>query len=196
VTTKMQALVDAVTSTLETVKKQTLNAPGSTAALRGEFSVTSLGTRLLDEIARSVGSLGSPAVIGLELTRDGKIKFDKDKFTTALKDTPELVQTMVAGAPASTGPGGEAIPAVQGLAERIAKVGKLASDATTGTLVSLANGQDSLARDIKNRIENWDLRLAKRRQILARQFTAMETSLSSLRNQSTWLAGQINSLPS
>ncbi len=50
--------------------------------------------------------------------------------------------------------------------------------------------------DIKNRIEAWDLRLTKRKETLTRQFTAMETALSSLRNQSTWLAGQINSLPS
>ena len=37
---------------------------------------------------------------------------------------------------------------------------------------------------------------AKRKETLTRQFTAMETALSSLKNQSTWLAGQINSLPS
>ena len=71
-----------------------------------------------------------------------------------------------------------------------------ASDATTGTLVALANGQDSLVKDIQDRIDAWDLRLAKRKETLTRQFTAMETALSSLKNQSTWLAGQINSLPS
>jgi flagellar hook-associated protein 2 len=159
--------------------------------------VTSLAGRLLDEVSRPVGTHGSPAAIGLELTRDGKIAFDKDVFLTALKDTPELVQNiMVTGAPASTGPGGEAIAAVPGIADRLLKVTKAASDSATGTLVSLANGQDNLAKDIKSRIESWDLRLAKRREILTRQFTAMETSLSSLRNQSTWLAGQINSLPS
>ena len=31
----------------------------------------------------------------------------------------------------------------------------------------------------------WDLRLAKRKETLTRQFTAMETALSSLKNQST-----------
>jgi flagellar hook-associated protein 2 len=37
--------------------------------------------------------------------------------------------------------------------------------------------------------------LAKRKETLTRQFTAMETALSSLKNQSSWLAGQISSLP-
>ena len=45
-------------------------------------------------------------------------------------------------------------------------------------------------------VDAWDLRLVKRKETLTRQFTAMETALSSLRNQSTWLAGQINGLPS
>ena len=81
-------------------------------------------------------------------------------------------------------------------AERLLDVAKSASDSATGSLVKLAEGQESTLKDIQDRIEAWDLRLAKRKETLTRQFTAMETALSSLRNQSTWLAGQINSLPS
>jgi len=51
-------------------------------------------------------------------------------------------------------------------------------------------------KNYQDRIAAWDVRLAKRKEMLNRQFTGMETALSSLRNQSTWLAGQINSLPS
>jgi flagellar hook-associated protein 2 len=69
-------------------------------------------------------------------------------------------------------------------------------DTTTGTLTLLAQGRDKLAKDIESRIEAWDLRLAQRKQTLTRQFTAMETALSSMKNQSTWLAGQLNSLSS
>ena len=58
------------------------------------------------------------------------------------------------------------------------------------------DGKESQFKGMQERIDAWDLRLAKRKETLTRQFTAMETSLSSLRNQSTWLAGQINSLPS
>ena len=45
-----------------------------------------------------------------------------------------------------------------------------ASDATTGTLVALANGQDSMIKDIQDRIADWDLRLATRKATLTRQF--------------------------
>jgi flagellar capping protein FliD len=197
VASRVQALVDAANSAITTVKTYTSNATGSTAALKGDFSVSSLAGRLQAAVSHAVGEDSSPALVGFQLTRDGKIVFDKAKFVTALKETPDLAQRMVLGTPATTGTGGAAgTPAVEGIAERLLDLTKAASDSTTGTLVSLANGQDSRAKDIESRIEAWNLRLEKRRETLQRQYTAMETALSSLQNQSTWLAGQINALPS
>jgi flagellar capping protein FliD len=201
VAAKVSSLVDAINSTLSTVKKETNNAPGSKATLRGEYGVTSLAGRLLeavsDSVADALGKNRSPADVGIQLTKEGTVVFDKAKFLTALENTPALAQRIVAGsAEYTTKPDGTRVPVVPGIADRLQEVTKAASDSAKGSLVGLANGQDSMGRDIKNRIESWDLRLAKRREILTRQFTAMETSLSSLRNQSTWLAGQINSLPS
>lgn len=187
---KVQALVAAVNSALTNVKTYTNNSKGSTAALKGDYAVTQLSGQLLDAVSFAIGSDGSPAKVGFELTRDGKIDFDKAKFLTALKDDPTLAQRMVAGTAASPG------VAASGIAGRLLGVAKAASDTATGSLVKLAEGQDLLVDDIKDRIEAWDLRLAKRKEMLTRQFSAMETALSSLKNQSTWLAGQINSLPS
>jgi flagellar hook-associated protein 2 len=101
------------------------------------------------------------------------------------------VQRLVSGKPATAG---EA--AVEGVAQRVFDLAKTATDTTTGTLVSLAKGRDDLVKDIQKRIDAWDLRLAQRKETLTRQFTAMETALSSMKNQSNWLAGQISSLPS
>ncbi|NEK85552.1 flagellar filament capping protein FliD [Blastococcus saxobsidens] len=196
---QIQALVDAVNAAVSTVKDYTNNAKGSTAALRGDFSVGQLTGQLLDAVSTAVGPGGAPSVVGLSLTKDGKVSFDKSKFVTALQEQPDLAKRIILGTPASNGadgvPGGtDDVAAVTGIAGRLAQVAKNASDSTTGTLVSLANGQDSQAKDLKARIDAWDLRLDKRRETLTRQFTAMETALSSLKNQSTWLAGQINAL--
>ncbi|MGY1849791.1 flagellar filament capping protein FliD [Blastococcus sp. SYSU DS1021] len=195
ITGKVSALVDAVNSALDTVKKQTNNTPGSTAALRGEYAVTQISGQILSALSLAVGA-DSPARIGFELTRDGKLTFSKETFTAALKDDPALAQKLLAGTPETTDANGNAVAAVPGIAERLRGVAKTASDVTTGTLTSLAKGQDSMARDIQDRIAAWDVRLAKRKAALTRQFTAMETALSSLQNQSNWLAGQLNSLPS
>jgi flagellar capping protein FliD len=201
VATKMATLFDAINSALGQVKDYTSNAKGSTAALKGDASMTMLAGRLLDAVSSAVGADGSPAKMGIELTKDGLVKFDKAKFVTALKTTPDLAQRMVAGTPATAGVNGitgdgDDTAAVPGIASRILGVSKAASNATTGSIVALANGKDSLAKDMQTRIDAWDLRLAKRKEMLTQQFTAMETALSSLRNQSTWLAGQISSLPS
>jgi flagellar hook-associated protein 2 len=103
---------------------------------------------------------------------------------------------MVSGRTAGTDSNGIPVTAVTGLATRLLDVAKSASDSATGSLVKLAEGRESTLKGIQERIDAWNVRLAKRKETLTRQFTAMETSLSGLRNQSTWLAGQINSLPS
>ena len=198
---KVQVLVDAVNAALSTVKTYTNNDKGSTAALKGDYNLTSLTGKLLQAVADAVGADGSPVKVGLQLAKDGKsVVFDKAKFTTALKETPELATRMISGRVASSGIDGVAgtpddVTAMTGIAGRLFDVAKAASDSATGSIVSLAKGKDSIATDLKNRIEAWDLRLAKRKETLTRQFTAMETALSSLKNQSTWLAGQINGLP-
>jgi flagellar hook-associated protein 2 len=196
---KVQKLVDAVNSAIDTVKTYAGNGKDSKAALRGDYSVTSLAGSLLDAVSGAVGSSGSAAQVGLQLTKDGKVSFDKSKFLTALKDTPELAEKLVLGTVASTGAdgvtgGGDDVAAVAGIAGRLLQVAKSASDSTTGTLESMAKGRDTQAKDIQARIEAWDLRLEKRREMLTRQFSAMETALNSLKNQSTWLGGQLSAM--
>lgn len=199
VASKMQALVDAVNATIKTVKDYTSTATGSTAALKGDWSVSSLAGSLANAVSAAVGTDGSPAQVGFQLNKDGTVAFDKAKFIAALNNTPDLAKRMVLGTAAADPDGvpgsGDEVAAVDGIAAKLRKVAVSASDATTGTLVSLANGQDSMIKDIKDRIAAWDLRLAKRKETITAQFTAMETALSSLKNQSSWLAGQISSLP-
>jgi flagellar capping protein FliD len=204
VAAKMQSMVDAVNASLAEVRRSTNNSKGSTATLKGDYSVTQLAGRLLDAVSSAVVGAAappnanrSPATVGFELSKDGKtVVFTKAKFLDALQSDPALAQRMVSGRTAGTDANGVAVTAVTGLAERLLDVAKSATDSATGSLVKLAEGRESTLKGIQERIDSWDLRLAKRKETLTRQFTAMETSLSSLRNQSTWLAGQINSLPS
>jgi flagellar hook-associated protein 2 len=189
---KVKTLVDAVNSALDSIKTHSNSKGGTTAVLKGDTELRALATKVLEAVAHGVdigdtdgdgvADLGSPSIVGLELTRDGKLTFDPSAFTAALAKDPALAEKLVSGA--------------EGVAQRLVDVAKRASDSTTGTLTALATSRDKLARDLETRIAAWDVRLAKRREVLTRQFTAMETALSSLKNQSTWLAGQLNSLPS
>ncbi len=185
---KVKTLVDAVNSALDSINTYSNSKGGSTAVLKGDSELRSLTSRLLRAVSDAVDHDGdlntigrSPAAVGLELTREGKVTFNAATFTAALAKDPALAEQLVSGA--------------EGIGQRLLGVAERASDSATGSLTLLANGRDTLAKDIQKRIDAWDTRLVLRKQTLTRQFTAMETALSSLKNQSTWLAGQLNSLP-
>ena len=195
---KVQSLVDALNQALGSIKANTNPKGGAASVLKGDSALRTLAGQPLNAASFAVGADGSPAVAGIELKKDGTVAFDKGKFVTALAADPAGVQRLIAGGPAGPGPdatSGTADDIVPGVAQRVLDIAKTATDTTTGTLTLLAAGRDKLAADIQSKIEAWDIRLAKRKEMLTRQFTAMETALSALRNQSTWLAGQINALP-
>jgi len=196
VATKVQALVDAANAALGEITRYTASSSTSKNLLTGDSAMADLTSRVLKAVSTAVGDDGSAVRRGLQLTRDGKIIFDRAKFTSTLTSDPALVQRMVGGTPASTAPDGTAVPAVAGLADRLLSLAKSATNSTTGTVTMLAKGRDALAKDIQTRIDDWDLRLAARKATLSRQFTAMESALSSLKSQSSWLSGQLSSLSS
>ncbi len=82
-----------------------------------------------------------------------------------------------------------------GLAQRLNTVSTSAVDIVSGSLTSAIQGRQQEMTDLDTQIADWDNRLALRETELKRQFTAMETALGQLRDQSNWLAGQISSLP-
>jgi flagellar hook-associated protein 2 len=47
---------------------------------------------------------------------------------------------------------------------------------------------------MRDRIDAWDRSLTLRRATLDRQFSALETALSQMQSQSSWLSSQISTL--
>ncbi|MFQ1000324.1 flagellar filament capping protein FliD [Modestobacter sp. SSW1-42] len=200
VTGNVSSLIAAANGVLSTITSYT-SATSATATLKGDSTLRQLSTQILSAVSSAVGADGSAAAAGLQLNKDGSIAFDSAKFSAAMKADPGLVQRLFAGTPAGLGAdnavgGGDDVAAVTGIAGRLAEIGRNASDTTTGTLTLLAKSEDAQAKDIEGRIADWDLRLALRKNTLTRQFTAMETALGTLQNQSNWLASQLSTLPS
>ena len=54
--------------------------------------------------------------------------------------------------------------------------------------------QEATVRDLADRISGWDDRLASRRAALERQYAVLETTLSRLSAQGSYLASQIAAL--
>ena len=199
ITAKVQAMVTAANNVLDSIATNTDSKTGSKAALKGNYSLTTLANQLLSAVSSAVGSDGSAAKAGLQLTRDGKLTFDASAFQTTLSADPALVQRIFSG---TTGAGTDNVRGTaddtvdtDGLGARLQRLAQQANDKVSGTLTTLAAGQDTRAKSLQTQIDAWTDRLASRKAALTSQFNALETALSSLKTQSTWLTSQLASLP-
>jgi flagellar hook-associated protein 2 len=124
--------------------------------------------------------------IGLKLGAKG-LELDKAAFTRAYAADPAMVVDAFTGA--------STVATGDGLATKLASLGTLAAKPGTGLVALAISATEDRSRSYARDIEAWDVRLASREATLRRQYAAMETALGTLKNQSTWLAGQISGLP-
>lgn len=197
---KVNGLVTSANALLDALSAYT-STSSTSAALKGDATLRQLASQVLDAVSGMSVADGSAAVAGLELTKDGHLKFTQDTFIAKLTADPTLVKNLFTGITTTAGadliPGNsDDVTSVTGVAAKLEALAKRASDSTTGLLTALATSSDNSAKDLTDRIADWDVRLELRRNALTRQFTAMETALGSLQNQSTWLNGQLAALPS
>jgi len=181
ITASVKNLVDTLNAGID--KLSSLTAFDTTTdtggALSGESSVRSLAAALRSALYPTDGS--SMAKVGIQLDRDGHFTFDADAFAAAYAADPAGTQKMFS----TSG---------NGFAARVAKVTTTASDAYNGTLTSAINSHNASIKRLNDSIAAWDVRLDLQRATITAQFTAMETAMSTLKNQSSWLSGQISQL--
>lgn len=144
----------------------------------GDSSVRDVNQRILAAASLPVNG-HSPSEYGIVITRTGTIEFNAEKFQAALAKDPAAVET-----------------ALQTIAARVAVAASDASDKYDGAITSRITGQESLVRNLGNQVSDWDRRLESRRAGLERTYSALEVQLSALNSQSSWLSGQLASLPS
>ena len=118
-----------------------------------------------------------PSSIGVDLQRDGTVKFDRDRFLKALAADPAAVEKTATD-----------------LANKLDNVGKAATNAADGFLTVRIQGSQNLLQDYTQQIAKFEDRMTQRQATLERQFTALESMLSKLKQQSSWLTGQLASL--
>ncbi|GAA1136003.1 flagellar filament capping protein FliD [Nesterenkonia lutea] len=181
-TTTAESLVTSVNSVLSYIRtnsKVATGSDGSTSAgvLTGDSAVRSAQQRMSDAVIRPVDGR-SPSEIGISVTRDGELTFDKEKFAAALAADPSGVEATVAQ-----------------LATRINDVATQLSDRYDGQITQRITGQEGLANRLTDQVEQWDDRLANRRATLERTYAALEVQMQSLNSQMDYLSSQLASLP-
>ncbi|MDO8122152.1 flagellar filament capping protein FliD [Isoptericola sp. b490] len=178
-------LVNNLNATLSEIQsrrasKTTTDSTGRTVVTGGLFAGDST-TMLLQQDLMDAGSTSvngmSLAQIGITLSQDGTFALDSGTFSSALAADPGKVQDLLSG-----------------MAGRVQQVGDQASNSGYGSLTLEIQSQQSVVKDLSDQISSWDDRLALRRSTLETTYTAMESALSNLKSQSTWLASQLSSL--
>jgi flagellar hook-associated protein 2 len=166
------ATKSAVTTT--TASDQTTAATGG--AFTGDTTVRAANDSLFQALAYPVGSV-TPSQLGITINQDGTFSFDAAKLSAALASDPDGISK-----------------AMQTVSSRIADAATAASDPYVGTITASITGDQSTVKQMTDSISDWDTRLADRRATLERTYANLETQLSAMKSQSSWLASQISGL--
>ena len=169
---KLKAMVDAANAVLGEVTKQTKFDPTSKkgSALTGDFMVRQISQKVLSAVSQGQADIGSLGKIGVKLDKDGTLSFDKSVFEAAYAADPSKIQT--AGSTFAT---------------TVGALAKKETDTVTGSIT----GRRSLIDSMTDQIDNWDLRLELRQSALTKQYASLETALSKLKSQSSYLSSQL-----
>jgi flagellar hook-associated protein 2 len=168
--------------------------------LLGDGTANELRSAMAVAIQRpAVGVSGSFRVlsqVGVSVGRNGTLQVDQAKLTRAIEQDPQGVNDLFAGFERNTRPDRTEIsPGITvvntnpdtfqtlGVAEQIVRFVDRYADTVNGRLTRRNNALTTEIESQNQRIAAFDVRLASRRAILERQFTAMEEALSRLQGQ-------------
>jgi len=197
---KVKAFVDAYNAVVDTVRSKVTEKPvtGATTAadarkgaLFGDSGLNAILRQLrqavsepvagnaaaLDELAELGVSTGAASATVSSDAVAGKLVFDRSKLDAALDGDPLAVRRLLGGIAGTDGFGQR----LEGLLEPIAGTG--------GTLATRISSQDSVLSRLKDDLLRFDDRLARREELLNKQYAALETALSKAQARAGDIAG-------
>ncbi|MEU4239306.1 flagellar filament capping protein FliD [Actinoplanes sp. NPDC026619] len=185
---KFSAFVDATNAALTEIGTQTKYDPATKTGspLTGDFAVRNMSQKLLslvssglswtDEAAANPGtdystSIKSLKELGIELDgATGQLKFNRGAFLGSYAEDPSRVKA-----------------AGMKFGDQVTTLGTT----MTRNLSAIMNGRNNDITDLNTQISNWDVRLTAKQEALQKQYSALEVALGKLKDQSSWLSGQL-----
>jgi flagellar hook-associated protein 2 len=182
ISAKVKAMVDAANDALGGISD--LSSYDASTKVGGPLLSDSttrfISQNILSAVSNGKTGYGSFSQLGITLDQSGKITFDADKFAAAMASDPAKVQDALQN----------------GLAATYDTQAKGATNSVDGSLTVAIQGRDARVKDLTDQIADWDTRLQTKKAALQKQFADLEVALGKLKDQSSWLSGQIASLPS
>jgi len=181
----MQTLVTAINSTISDINAKSSHGTAGRGAgpLDTDPLARNLRTQLLSGVSAGMDmGVGNPAAsfgpLGVQLDRNGTLTFNKEKFLAAYQADPAKTQADVSS----------------GFAKTFETLAKDATDPTKGRITQAIQGVETSVRRMNTEIFSWDSRLAAKKAGLQRKYAGLESALGKMRDQSSWLAGQLAGL--
>lgn len=179
---KLQTFVDAYNGVMALVQRQ-LNVNKDTdrsKTLAGDSAVRGLQSRLqsiLTKVVDGLPGVRTLADVGVKTAKDGSLSIDATTFAGALARDPAALDALF-----STASSGLADYVSQLVQEQVG---------SAGVLTSRQAGLNTRIREMDDQVAAMQRRVAAYKANLQRQFTAMETTISSLKSTGNFLSAQL-----
>lgn len=184
---KLQTLVDAYNEVREFLTEQASwdEATQTSGPLSGDFLLRSVQRNVQSILGGIYSFADNPLVslsqIGIRFDRDGALSLDRDAFSEALDADPLAVRQLLAGDGAT-----------DGVASALGRFLEPITRTVDGALAVRDDHFDRSIRSLAQTIERFEYRLELREEALIAQFTQLESLLSSLQGQSSFLLSVLN----
>jgi len=159
------------------------------AVLQGDSTAMRLQTRLRSLVSSKIkdtGDFKTLTSVGIEIDRDGVMSFDKTKFTEALEQSPEEVMSIFNGESETDG--------FDGMAVRMDSYLDQLMQSNTGLIPRRLDFYDTRIDSLNDDIEDVERKVEMTRARYVEQFAAMESAISEMNQQMSWMQSQISSL--
>lgn len=181
-TTKLQSFVTAYNAVINKVHASAGfgTSKASNPILAGDSTMRGLTDRLAQGMLTTVTGAGALhqtlGSLGVSLNRDGTLALDSAKLTAVLGSDPDAVVKVLAGASGD-----------DGAMDVLSKVVESFNQSGTGLIASRKEALSARAKTIDQRITSEQARLERYGNLLRKQFTAMDQSVSFSNNQISYL---------
>lgn len=210
--TKINEFVAAFNGVIERIDFQSRydSASNAKGPLLGDGTLSALRRSMFNAIQSEATGVSGPfrrlSDVGLRFGDKGKLSIDTERLREAMEQDFQAVADLFAAREVANGDEFEDIaPGIRvrrtgtdneftrlGLTGIIEELSKSYSDSIDGVLTNRSSAIDGQIKGLNDRIAAMDVRLEQRREILARQFLAMEQSIAQLQSQSTAISGLLN----
>jgi len=189
----VQAFVDQYNSVMDFIdSKSNYNSETEEGAiLQGDSTLMRVQSRLRQGVMDSVetgGDLSHISQIGISIDREGIMSLDSEKLTEALNNDSKAVANFFNADSEKDG--------FTGVANRLDGYVDQLIKSNSGLIPSRMDSFDQRIDNLNEDIADVEESVEIARERYTQQFTAMETALSEMQQQSSWMQSQLSSLGS